>query len=129
MTPQSAEIIRLTRKLDEVTAERDHWRREVEGERNEARLIHLSRRLGLTPREAALLDALHQSPRPKRKETLFAVVWGDKDVDFKIFDVFICKLRKKLGAACIETIRGVGYVLSDEGRQMVDSALGAEAAA
>ena len=42
---------------------------------------------------------------------------GMDEPELKIIDVFICKLRKKLGLACgdsyIETVWGRGYVLRD----------------
>jgi two-component system cell cycle response regulator CtrA len=43
---------------------------------------------------------------------------GIDEPELKIIDVFVCKLRKKLSAACdgenyIETVWGRGYVLRD----------------
>jgi len=47
------------------------------------------------------------------KGTELAVAWGyDFDPGSNIVDVYVRALRKKLGAATIDTIRGMGYRLS-----------------
>ncbi len=55
---------------------------------------------------------------------------GMDEPELKIIDVFICKLRKKLGMATggqnyIETVWGRGYVLRDPQPNEMDIAVGA----
>jgi two-component system cell cycle response regulator CtrA len=59
---------------------------------------------------------------------------GMDEPELKIIDVFICKLRKKLSAACggenyIETVWGRGYVLRDPEGENGDADSGEAAAA
>lgn len=72
----------------------------------------------LTLREFDMLYLLmSRAGRVCSKDTLFAVIWGlDSDVELKIIDVFICKLRKKLGPdhAIVQTVWGRGYCIGVE---------------
>lgn len=79
----------------------------------------------LTRQEADVLLALYERKRPVPKEAMLTVVWGlESDVGVKIVDVVVCKLRRKLGSFdTINTIWGVGYELSEAGRQLVKDAL------
>lgn len=71
--------------------------------------------ISLTPRERSLLECLVKRagrivPREKIYESLYGS--GDGDVDPKIIDVYICKLRKKLGPNYIDTAFSTGYRLN-----------------
>ena len=44
----------------------------------------------------------------------------------KIIDVWVCKLRNKIGAECIETVWGSGYRLTAQGIEVVKSVLSTE---
>lgn len=75
----------------------------------------------LTPREFALLECLlrHAGTVLSRRD-LLTDIWGpDYPADSNVVDVYIRYLRKKIdepfGRSTIETIRGVGYRLKDEG--------------
>jgi DNA-binding response OmpR family regulator len=60
-------------------------------------LEHLSRREGETCTRAELLDC----------------VWGFWfDTGTNVVDVYVCRLRAKLGPRMIETVRNVGYTLA-----------------
>jgi len=70
--------------------------------------------LPLSPREFALLRALLDSPGslvPKNRleEQLYG--WNE-EVESNTIDVYIHRLRKKLGAGFIVNVRGVGYRLA-----------------
>ncbi len=70
--------------------------------------------LRLTVREFNLLEYLMRSPgRVLTRTQILEHVWGyDFDIETNLIDVHIQRMRKKLGqeaAACIETVRGVGY--------------------
>ncbi len=69
----------------------------------------------LTDREYQIVEALLRTyPNAIHKERMFRNVWGAySDVQMKTVDVFICKLRKRLGhvGLAIETVFGMGYRL------------------
>lgn len=70
-------------------------------------------RLTLTAQEFALLQALMQSPDAAlTREQLLRTAWGYQDVgETRTVDVHIQRLRRKLGATCIETVYKLGYRL------------------
>ncbi|WP_054024020.1 response regulator transcription factor [Bacillus sp. FJAT-28004] len=71
----------------------------------------------LTKREYGLLLAFMQNPnRVLSRETLLDTVWGyDAAVDTNVVDVYVRYLRNKIdapgGTSCIQTLRGIGYVM------------------
>ena len=77
-------------------------------------------RVHLTGKEYAMLELLSlRKGTTLTKEMFLNHLYGGRDEpEWKIIDVFICKLRKKLALACggenyIETVWGRGYVLRD----------------
>ena len=71
--------------------------------------------LELTPREAALLQALMARPgHAVSKEKLFELVFpGQADVQYEAIEVVVYRLRKKLAhtGTVLMTLRGLGYLL------------------
>jgi DNA-binding response OmpR family regulator len=67
----------------------------------------------LSSRELALLEVLLRRPdEVLSREQLLSRVWGlDFDPGTNVVDVYIGYLRRKLGNATIETVRGAGYRL------------------
>jgi two-component system copper resistance phosphate regulon response regulator CusR len=67
----------------------------------------------LSAREYALLEELLRHPgQVLSREQLLSRVWGyDHDPGSNVVDVYVRYLRRKLGAARIETVRGLGYRL------------------
>jgi DNA-binding response OmpR family regulator len=65
----------------------------------------------LTRRESTLLAELIQhAGRSVSKQRLLSSVWGyDFDPETNVVDVYVRRLRRKLGAEAIATVRGVGY--------------------
>jgi len=66
----------------------------------------------LTNHEALVLRAILSHERVANREFLLGVVYGGRDEpDIKILDVFVTKLRTKLGVhrVAIETVWGRGY--------------------
>jgi DNA-binding response OmpR family regulator len=68
----------------------------------------------LTEREFLLLwELIQQAGRTVTKEHLLATVWGYKfDPGSNVIDVYVGRLRQKLGPDAIVTVRGEGYRLN-----------------
>ncbi|MBE7619259.1 response regulator transcription factor [Gluconacetobacter entanii] len=91
-------------RVDEVTIDRENRSVSRDGQR-----------LDLTAREWAIMELLSRSPgriysRQQIDTALYAL---DRDVDSNTVEVFISRLRKKVGNAVIRTVRGRGYCLAD----------------
>ncbi len=77
------------------------------------RAARAGRAVDLTAREWALFEALAQRPgqivsKARLDETLYA--FGE-EVESNAIEAHVSRIRRKLGAAIIETVRGVGYRL------------------
>ncbi len=83
----------------------DRWRRE---KRNFPVLV-------LTAQEYKLLSYLlhHKGKVVSRTELIEHIYDQDFDRDSNTIEVFVTRIRKKLGADIITTIRGLGYQLDD----------------
>lgn len=73
--------------------------------------------VALTAREWALFEAFVQRPhqlmsKPQLEERLYSF---DAEVESNAIEVYVGRLRKKLGATVIETVRGMGYRLGTPG--------------
>ncbi|ARJ69726.1 response regulator transcription factor [Paracoccus contaminans] len=70
-------------------------------------------RIDLSAREWAIFEALLSRPgailsKSALEERLYSL---DAEVESNTIEVYVSRLRKKLGAAAVETIRGMGYRL------------------
>ncbi len=72
-----------------------------------------ARRVTLTAREWSVLDRLAAGDgRVVSREQMLTDVWGTpSDANRASLDVIVGRIRKKLGAGLIRTVRGDGYVL------------------
>lgn len=70
-----------------------------------------TRTVELTRRESALLgELMHHAGESVTKQRLLSEVWGyDFDPETNVVDVYVRRIRKKLGPTVISTVRGVGY--------------------
>jgi DNA-binding response OmpR family regulator len=77
------------------------------------RVIVEGETIELSAREFALLELFLRHPdQVLSREQLLARVWGyDFDPGSNVVEVYVGYLRRKLGAAHIETVRGMGYRL------------------
>jgi hypothetical protein len=80
----------------------------------------------LTKREGRVLAALASRPGVRTTEHILDAIYGDSPngpplSDYKIVQVFVCKMRPKLRAhgLFIQTCWGRGYYLDDEGHYRV----------
>ncbi|GGO92465.1 response regulator transcription factor [Stakelama pacifica] len=73
----------------------------------------------LTAQEYKLLSYLlhHKGKVVSRTELIEHIYDQDFDRDSNTIEVFVTRIRKKLGADTITTIRGLGYSLEDEGQE------------
>ena len=73
------------------------------------------RTVDLSAREFALAEMFLRHPgQVLSREQLLSHVWGyDFDPGSNVVDVYVRYLRRKLGSARIETVRGMGYRLVD----------------
>ena len=80
----------------------------------------------LTRREYALLEfLLTNTGVVVSKSQILAGVWDTHyDGDDNIVEVYVSYLRRKLGAAVIETVRGSGYRLRDDADDAADGGVG-----
>jgi DNA-binding response OmpR family regulator len=79
------------------------------------RQIHVGTQpVALTEREFLLLWELIRTPgQTVSKEHLLSAVWGYKfDPGSNVIDVYVARLRQKLGSDAIVTVRGEGYRLN-----------------
>ena len=69
--------------------------------------------VALSPREFELLRIFMQEPgRTFSREEICERIWErEHEYDTRTVEIFIMRLRKKLGGELIETVRGVGYAL------------------
>jgi DNA-binding response OmpR family regulator len=74
-------------------------------------------RVDLSAREFALTELLARNPgQVLSREQILSHVWGfDFDPGSNVVDVYVRRLRKKLGGWPIETVRGMGYRLLEDG--------------
>ena len=77
------------------------------------RLLVHDRVVPLTAREFSLAEVFFRHPgQVLSREQLLSRVWGyDYDPGTNVVDVYVGYLRRKLGADCIATVRGMGYRL------------------
>ncbi len=116
----------LAARVEQLTNEVNFYKRELGMIRDAERVGLMKTRHRLTTQEAAVCDVLlGKTPgRVVEKSALFEAAWGERayHLEIKILDVFICKIRAKIGKDAIETIWGTGYRLTAAGRELLVSA-------
>ncbi|ALQ32250.1 transcriptional regulator [Arthrobacter sp. YC-RL1] len=75
-----------------------------------------AREIHLTPTEMKILLMLSEDPGVVvSRSDILSEVWGYTwDADHRVIDVHVQRLRRKIGASRIETVRGFGYRLQDQ---------------
>lgn len=70
----------------------------------------------LTPTEMKILLMLNETPGAVvSRSDILAEVWGYTwEADHRVIDVHVQRIRRKIGAGRLETVRGFGYRLQDE---------------
>lgn len=124
----TAEIEKLRAELEQARAERDFWKGEFECSTDDGLRSTLQTAFGLSRQESRLLEVLRRRPGVALKEPLFSAAWAEseklgKDPTLKILDIYVCKLRAKIGTAMIITHWGRGYELAPAMRVRINEAL------
>ncbi|QBI56234.1 two-component system response regulator CseB [Streptomonospora litoralis] len=91
---------------------------DVEVDPDRVRVLRAGQEVNLTPTEMRLVLRFAQSPgtvlsRDILLESVWDYEWGG---DTRVVDVHVQRLRHKIGAERIETVRGFGYRLADAER-------------
>jgi DNA-binding response OmpR family regulator len=83
------------------------------------RVSFAGRDIELGPIDFSLLAVLaRHAGQVLSKSRLLELVWGYEAVDESLVEVHVCTTRRRLGpdgAAVLKTVRGVGYVVRDDG--------------
>ena len=82
----------------------------LSGARSEAQLVSLQGAL----RGFVVADLMSPHPIVSQAELNEHIYAEDTDRDSNTVEVFIARLRRKVGATSIETVRGLGYRMADE---------------
>ena len=90
--------------------------REIQLDTESYKVFVAGQEIVLTAREFEILRLFMENQgRVFTREQLLDIIWNyDYMGDDKIINTHIKNIRKKLGAECIETIRGVGYRIDKE---------------
>lgn len=110
---------RFREERDEAIEDARRWRDLFTGERDMGRF----KALGLSPLQTRAVAALYAHPIVSR-EGLYSAIYHDSDddsADPKIIDQIILKLRRCLGRAAIENVRGEGWRLSADVRARIET--------
>ena len=114
-------------RIEELEATVAMLRSQIVVEASEDVQLGLCKRFRLSPTEARILEALWTCRnRYARRDWLFDRAGfgsaGGTDPTGKALDVYISRLRKRLGFTSIETVIGRGYTLTPAGRSIIASA-------
>lgn len=107
----------MPRTYEDAIEEINFLRRELGLVREAERVSAFKNAWKLTPREAELVDVLYgrNGATASRQLLMDALYQGRDEPEIKILDVFIAKLRLKIGKPLIGTTWGMGYFLTDAG--------------
>ena len=105
----------LLRRLDDNTSTKNKVLRGIEIDTEKYKVVKEGVEVRLARKEFELLQLLFSAVgKVFTREQIMNTVWGtDVFIGDRTIDVHIRKLREKLGDGFIETIKGVGYRLSE----------------
>lgn len=120
--PYYAEVVRLRERCEELEEQVRYFKDLI----SPPGMI-FPQRWRLTGKEAILLRALMASASITKDRLLIALYDTEPEVEIKIVDVFVCKLRNKLArdGIKIETMWGSGYRVAPPMKAMILSAAAA----
>lgn len=116
-------------RVQELEDENAFLRRQLGIEADRDTVRKLAAALNITHHEAHLLSLLYakRGGTVSRNGLMDAMYAGpDDEPNIKIIDVWVCKLRRKIGAQTILTLYCMGYGLSPEGQELCRRAIAGE---
>lgn len=109
--------------IEDLREQVAYWKSEALGVRDASRQAKLQAHYGLSPQQAELLDALYAKRGDPldhiRLDEALTERYGRERTGNSI-EVQIVRLRKRLGADFIETVRGRGWRLSQRGIEEIN---------
>lgn len=115
-----ARIRAMTRRRGVIMPEGELAIGDIILQTNQLKLLCKDKFVKLTLKESELLELLiRRQGMVSPKELIIEKLWGyDSDAEYNNVEVYISFLRKKLGylasSVCINTIRGIGYMLEEQ---------------
>lgn len=107
-------LIEMTSKLGNLKTILESKKEELELNTNTRNVVVRGREFKLTNKEYGLLHAfLTNKNKVLSREEIYAKVWNDKEKNnpnYRIIDLNVVKLRKRLGIKSIHSERGKGYI-------------------
>lgn len=116
-------------KIDDLQGEVTHYKRELGIMRSRDNFAAYQARWALTPTECLILDTLYtRRGRVTTKQAVMDSLYQQSadEPEIKIIDVYICKIRGKVGRGNILTCWGNGYQLGPDFVGEVDALLAAD---
>jgi len=112
--------------IEDLREQVAYWKSEALGVRDASRHATFKQAFGLDNVATALLDALYarRGGLLTKPHAIEALPENDDRDDNRELQVYICRLRKHLGADGIRTIWGKGWHLSDEALKTLDRITG-----
>ena len=114
-------------KIEELKEENAFLRRELGLIADDGVEGAVQMAFGLTVTESKVLMALYQRPgRTVHQNTMMDILYqyrADSEPCVKIIDVYICRVRAKIGKCAIKNVVGRGYMITEAGAQQIRSAL------
>lgn len=125
---EMAEYLKVVEQRDKLVAEIE-WLKDRAAPDPEQAEFRALRKARFSPSECCILVALFGSRDAISREAIFDLLPGTKGrgsgADLKVIDVFVSKIRAKLGRDTIGVEHGFGYVLSDAGRSAIKALISA----
>lgn len=124
MTPLELENQQLRERLEAAELALAQAQRELQGRRDLLQYDYIRSAYNFTPTETRLVQALYESDRVLSVCGVMDLLYGERGADqepeTKIVQVFVCKIRRKMGFDAIRNVWGRGYGLTEAGRDALD---------
>lgn len=114
------EIQQLKSRLEDAEDALAEAMRELRGQRDAMQYDYIRAAYNFTPTETRFVEAFYARDRVLSVWMLMDLLYGERGADHepetKIVQVFICKIRRKMGFDAIRNVWGRGYELTESGR-------------
>lgn len=112
----------MCNRCDDLEEQVAYWKAAAGALHDQDILAGLRVNVGLSGKQAMLLDALHRRKgRPVRTSDLLDLI-GSAECTDQLIKVFVTKIRQKLGRDAIRTERAFGYAIGPAGSAAIEAA-------